>query len=100
MACGVPVISSDIGGLPELNVDGVTGFLCPLADVDAMTDAARRILTEPGLHERMAAAALRRATDFDLDKIVPLYEAHYDRVLGAPATDGRTVQAPPVPAEA
>jgi len=83
MACGVPVVSSDIGGLPELNVDGETGFLCPLGDVEGMTEASQRILTEPGLHDRMAAAALARAADcFDESRIVPMYEAHYERVMG------------------
>ncbi len=86
MACGVPVISTDIGGLPELNVDGETGFLCRLGDVDGMTRAAQRILTEPGLHDRMAAAALRRAAEcFDLERIVPMYEAHYERVMAEEA---------------
>jgi L-malate glycosyltransferase len=84
MACEVPVVSSDIGGLPELNVEGETGFLCGLGDVEGMTAASRRILTEPGLHERMAAAARQRAVHFKLDRIVPLYEAHYERVLAAP----------------
>ena len=83
MACGVPVVSSDIGGLPELNIDGETGFLRPLGDIDGMTEASRRILTEPGLHERMAAAALQRAEAcFDQSRIVPMYEAHYERVIG------------------
>ena len=87
MACGVPVVSSDIGGLPELNLDGVTGFLCPLSDVDAMTAAARRVLTEPGLHARMAEAARRRAVEeFEIGQIVPRYEAHYAAVLEAAAT--------------
>ena len=82
MACGVPVVSSDIGGLPELNVHGETGFLCPLGDVDALTAATRRILEEPGLHERMAEAARRRAVEvFDVDRVVPRYEAHYERVI-------------------
>jgi N-acetyl-alpha-D-glucosaminyl L-malate synthase BshA len=86
MACGVPVVSSDIGGLPELNLDGVTGFLRPFGDVEGMTDAARRILTEPGLHARMAEAARRRAVEeFEIDSIVPRYEAHYERVLAAAA---------------
>ncbi len=89
MACGVPVVSSDIGGLPELNLDGVTGFLRPLADVDGMTEAARRILTDPDLHARMAQAARERAEqEFRLDQIVPQYEAHYQRVM-----DARTVAA-------
>ena len=82
MACGVPVVSSDIGGLPELNLDGETGFLRPLGDVEAMTEAARQILTRPALHERMAAAARQRAEGtFDIHRIVPLYEAHYARVV-------------------
>jgi len=82
MACGVPVVSTDIGGLPELNIPGETGFLCPLGDVACMTAAARKILTEPGLHAHMAEQARRRAEEvFHLDKIVPRYEAHYERVM-------------------
>ncbi|WP_412060598.1 N-acetyl-alpha-D-glucosaminyl L-malate synthase BshA [Rubrivirga sp. IMCC45206] len=82
MACGVPVVSSDVGGLPELNVDGETGALRPLGDVDGMTEAARRILTTPDLHATMATAARRRAVEhFDLESVVPLYEAYYERVL-------------------
>lgn len=81
MACGVPVVASDIGGLPELIVEGVTGFLCPLGDVDALTDRTRRILTDEDLHARMAAAARSRAEGaFDLDRIVPHYETYYERV--------------------
>ncbi|MDX1418494.1 MAG: N-acetyl-alpha-D-glucosaminyl L-malate synthase BshA [Rubricoccaceae bacterium] len=81
MACGVPVVSSDIGGLPELNLEGETGFLRPLGDVDGMTAAAHRILAEPGLHEAMAANALARAERFDVDEVVPAYEAYYQRVM-------------------
>jgi L-malate glycosyltransferase len=81
MACGVPVISSDIGGLPELNIEGVTGFRCPLGDIDAFVDKARLILTDEALHERMSAAALGRAVqEFDVSRIVPAYEAYYERV--------------------
>ena len=82
MACGVPVVSTDIGGLPELNLDGETGFLRPLGDVDGLTAAAREVLAHPALHARMAAAARDRAVaEFDLDRIVPRYEAHYDRMV-------------------
>ena len=82
MACNVPVVSSDVGGLPELNVDGETGFLRPIGDVGGMTDAARTVLTHPELHARMAEAARRRAVEhFEIDRIVPQYEAHYDRVV-------------------
>ncbi|MFN3595785.1 MAG: N-acetyl-alpha-D-glucosaminyl L-malate synthase BshA [Rubricoccaceae bacterium] len=84
MACSVPVISSDIGGLPELNLDGETGFLLPLGDVDGMARAAQRILADGALHARMAAAARARAErEFRLDRIVPRYEAHYERVREA-----------------
>ncbi len=84
MACGVPVVSTDIGGLPELNIDGVTGFLRPCRDIEGMTAAARRILTDDALHASMAAAARRRAEEeFELAQIVPQYEAHYERVLEA-----------------
>ena len=87
MACGVPVVSSDVGGLPELNVDGETGFLRPIGDVAGMTAAALRVLTDPDLHARMAEAARRRAVDhFKLDRIVPQYEAHYARVVAGVAT--------------
>jgi N-acetyl-alpha-D-glucosaminyl L-malate synthase BshA len=83
MACSVPVVSSNIGGLPELNIDGVTGFLCPLGDIDAMTDRTRRILEDDDLQMEMGHAARRRAVEeFDQDQIVPMYEAYYDRVLG------------------
>ena len=84
MACGVPVVSSDIGGLPEVNIEDVTGYLRPVGDVTGMTEAARRILTQPALHARMAKAARELAVEqYDIDRIVPRYEAHYDRVIHA-----------------
>jgi L-malate glycosyltransferase len=84
MACGVPVVSSDIGGIPELNIHGETGFLCPLADVDCLTEYTRKLLLDDELHARMAAAARQRAEEvFHLDRIVPRYEAHYAAVTEA-----------------
>lgn len=81
MACGVPVVSSDIGGLPELVVEGECGFLCPLGDIACFTDRARRILKDEALHDRMAQAARARAAGvFNKDQVVPLYEAYYERV--------------------
>lgn len=82
MACSVPVVSSDIGGLPELNVDGETGYLCPLGDIDALTERTRQILQDDDLHARMSAAARQRSVEeFDQDRIVPMYEAYYERIL-------------------
>lgn len=81
MACEVPVVASDIGGLPELVVEGETGFLCPLGDIDAFTDRAYRILTDDSLHNQMAHAGRQRAVDvFDTEHIVPHYESYYERV--------------------
>ncbi len=81
MACGVPVVASDIGGLPELVRDGTDGFLCPLGDLDAFANRTRALLTDDDLHAQMAEAARERAMHtFDLDSIVPQYEAHYERV--------------------
>lgn len=81
MSCSVPVISSDVGGLPELNRDGVTGYVCALGDTDAMGAAAVKMLTDKTLHARMAKAARARAEDFEQEKVIAQYEAYYMRVL-------------------
>lgn len=82
MACGVPVIASNIGGLPELVVDGETGFLCPLGDIDAFTQATKVLLDDESTLERMSEAARRRAAEhFDINRIIPHYEAYYERVI-------------------
>jgi len=81
MACEVPVISSDAGGLPEVNLQGVTGFLSPVGDVEDMAKNAIQLLKDPDLHEKFSKAALARAKEFDIHNIVPHYEAYYKRVL-------------------
>jgi N-acetyl-alpha-D-glucosaminyl L-malate synthase BshA len=81
MACDVPIVASNIGGLPELVRDGEDGFLCPLDDIDAFTARTRQLLTDDDLHARMAEAARTRAVEtFDVDSIVPQYEAYYERI--------------------
>lgn len=80
MACEVPVISSDTGGLPELNVQGETGFLSPVGDVEDMTKKALYVLDKDQL-PRFKANALKRAKEFDISMILPLYEAHYQQVM-------------------
>ena len=86
MACGVPVVSSDVGGLPEVNLEGETGFLRPVGDLEGLTAAAREILTRPDLHARMAQAARAVAVErYDIDRIVPQYEDHYARVVASRA---------------
>jgi N-acetyl-alpha-D-glucosaminyl L-malate synthase BshA len=81
MACGVPVIASDVGGVSEVVVHGACGFLCPLGDVAAMADAALRLLRDEPLRARFAAAARRRAeTEFQIEPAVDRYEAVYRRI--------------------
>jgi N-acetyl-alpha-D-glucosaminyl L-malate synthase BshA len=83
MACGVPPVVSDVGGLPELVDDGETGFLCPVDDVEAFTDRVRTLLTDDDLHGDVAQAARNRAEDtFDIDRVVPMYERYYEQVRG------------------
>jgi len=80
MACEVPVISTDTGGLPELNVQGVTGFLSPVGDVEDMTRKALFVLDKDNL-QTFKANALARAKEFDISQILPLYEGYYQRVM-------------------
>ena len=82
MACGVPVVASRVGGLPEIIEDGVTGFVCAPDDVDGMAERGVALLTDPNLHARVAANAVSMVgTKYCTDRIVPLYEAAYRRVL-------------------
>jgi N-acetyl-alpha-D-glucosaminyl L-malate synthase BshA len=82
MACGVPVVASNAGGLPEVIADGVTGFLHPPDDVQRMAESAIAILSDPAAHARMAAEGARIAVEqFSADRIVPQYEALYERTL-------------------
>jgi N-acetyl-alpha-D-glucosaminyl L-malate synthase BshA len=83
MACGVPVIASAVGGLPEVVEQGESGFLAPPGAIDAMVKEATAILTDPARHARMRAAAAARAQLFSAERIVPLYEALYEEVLRA-----------------
>ncbi|GAB3509356.1 N-acetyl-alpha-D-glucosaminyl L-malate synthase BshA [Emticicia fontis] len=80
MACEVPVISTNTGGLPELNVHGVTGFLSNVGDIEDMVKNAYYILQDENL-PTFKANALARAQEFDISKIVPKYEAYYERIL-------------------
>lgn len=88
MACGVPTIGSNAGGIPELVSNGETGFLSPIGDTDQMAADAIRLLEDPEMYERFASACIHRALNvFSSDKIRMQYEEVYYRVLGAPRTD-------------
>lgn len=81
MACEVPVISSNSGGLPEVNVQGVTGFLSSPGDVDEMAKNAIQLLSNEDMLQTFRANALAQAKRFDIDNILPHYEAYYEEVL-------------------
>ncbi|MDO3644570.1 N-acetyl-alpha-D-glucosaminyl L-malate synthase BshA [Mucilaginibacter sp. L3T2-6] len=81
MACKVPVISSNAGGLPELNADGETGFLKNVGDVNGMAEKAIYILEDDERLKTFKENALARAKKFDLANILPVYENYYLEVL-------------------
>ncbi len=84
MACGVPVIASDTGGIPEVVAHGETGYLAPVGDTESMARLALMVLQDAGLHRRMADASVDRAhRQFNADTLVSQYEAVYRRCLEA-----------------
>lgn len=85
-ASAVPVVATRVGGVPEVVVDGQTGILFDLDDVDAAVRASRRLLTDPALRATMGRAARTRAERFSTERIVPRYEAVYATVSTSPDT--------------
>ena len=81
MACEVPVISTNVGGLPEVNLHGVTGFCSDLGEVDEMAANALKLLKDEGLHQEFQKAALEHAKKFSIENILPQYEAYYEKVI-------------------
>ena len=90
LSCGTPVIGSNTGGLPEVVIDGETGFLFPLGDVEAMGDAGLSLLQDPNRWSRFSQAARDDAVArFSSDRVVPMYENLYrDVVKGEFRGDG------------
>jgi glycosyltransferase involved in cell wall biosynthesis len=86
MACEVPVVASNVGGLPEVIEHGVTGFLHPPEDLDGMAASAIALLGDETLHQRIVDAAARRVREmFCEERVVPMYEALYREVAYARA---------------
>ena len=81
MAWSVPVISSNSGGLPEVNIDGVSGFLSNVGDVDSMAVNALSILEDDNMLAKFKENALAVAKTFDIKNILPLYEDLYRKIL-------------------
>lgn len=83
MSCEVPVITSNAGGIPEVVVDGETGYMYDVGDVEGMAEGALRLLQDEELRSAMGVAARRRAVEeFSQDAVVQRYRAIYDRVTG------------------
>lgn len=83
MACKVPAITSNAGGLPELNIDGFCGYMGNVGDVDDMAAKAISILKDDAVLQQFKENALIRAKDFDLKKILPEYISYYNQVIEA-----------------
>lgn len=83
MACEVPVISSNAGGLPEVNIHGVTGYLEKPGDVEAMAEDALSILVDPEKQKLFRRNAYEQALRFSIDTILPQYEAYYEQIRSA-----------------
>ena len=81
MAMNVPVISTNTGGLPEVNINGVSGFTSNVGDVEDMSQNALKILSDPLILQKFRRQAFEVAQQFDLPKILPLYEDLYKEVI-------------------
>lgn len=81
MAAGVPVISTNAGGLGEIMIDGETGFMGAIGDVDTMSRRAIEILENDDRLATFKAAAAVHAHQFDIHNIIPVYEKLYDEVM-------------------
>lgn len=81
MAVGVPVISSNTGGIPEVNIHGETGYLSNVGDVDEMAKNAIYLLQNESLFQEFRQNSLKRAKVFSLKNVLPLYEDIYDRLV-------------------
>tara|TARA_X000000950_G_scaffold129438_1_gene161694 strand:- start:2580 stop:3707 length:1128 start_codon:yes stop_codon:yes gene_type:complete len=81
MALKVPVISTNTGGLKELNINGNSGFTSDIGDIDSMASNAIKILSDKSLKKKYRSQAFKNAKKYDINKIIPLYENIYDEAI-------------------
>lgn len=81
MACGVPVISSNIGGIPEVNLDGYSGYVCPVGSIEYMSEKSISILSKEETLSQFKKQALEQAKKFEMSKIIPQYMKVYEAAL-------------------
>ena len=84
MACEVPVISTNTGGIPEVNIEGLTGFLSGVGDIESMAKNALYILSDDSILKTFKTNALKQAQSFHIDKILPMYEEVYKNLMKRP----------------
>jgi N-acetyl-alpha-D-glucosaminyl L-malate synthase BshA len=80
MACEVPVVSSNAGGIPEVNIEGVTGFLLDVGDVDGMAKRTLELLQDDAKLEQFKKNAFAQAQQYAIENILPQYEAFYEKI--------------------
>lgn len=81
LACGVPVIGTNAGGMPEVHIQGQTGFLSAIGDYEDMARNSIYILEDDERHRQFSANAKKRAMDFDITRILPQYEDLYRQMI-------------------
>lgn len=81
MAHGVPVVCSDVGGLPEVVEEGFSGYLCPVGDIGTMTERSIHILEDPERHKQFKRQAYQSSQKYDINKVVSHYESLYQKAL-------------------
>ena len=81
MAAATPVVSSNTGGIPEVNIHGKTGFLADVGDVEKMAEYGVKLLSDENLLKEMKKAAKEVAKTFDYKRVIPMYENLYHQVV-------------------
>jgi N-acetyl-alpha-D-glucosaminyl L-malate synthase BshA len=81
MAAGVPVVSSNTGGLAHVNIDGETGYTSPVGDVEKMANDAIALLSDEEAYRKFSENAYEAAKEYDIRKVLPLYEKAYQEAL-------------------
>ncbi|MCX7834004.1 MAG: N-acetyl-alpha-D-glucosaminyl L-malate synthase BshA [Ignavibacteria bacterium] len=81
MSTSIPVISTNIGGLPELNINGKTGFTAKVGDIESMASFTIQLLTNEAEYKKFSENARKRAEEFRSENIIPKYEKYYEKIL-------------------
>ena len=81
LACGTPAVTTDVGGIGELMKNGENGYMAPLGDAAAMARGVLELTSDTATRRRFREGARASAARFDAERIIPMYERFYERVL-------------------